>query len=83
MGRKRVMVQFDELVLEVLDRRAATSGRSRGELIREAVEQHFNKDLQSRIDAAIVEGYLRVPDDGEFDALAEANLQRSLAEEPW
>jgi metal-responsive CopG/Arc/MetJ family transcriptional regulator len=83
MGRKRVMVQLDELVLEVLNQRAATGGRSRDDLIREAVEHHFKKDIEARIDAVIVEGYQRVPDDGEFDALAEANARRLIAEELW
>ena len=57
--------------------------RSRSELIREAVEQDFRDDLEKLIDAQIVEGYTRIPDDDEFDALAEENARQSIAEEPW
>jgi hypothetical protein len=31
----------------------------------------------------MVEGYTRVPDDDEFDALAEASGAMLIAEEPW
>jgi hypothetical protein len=31
----------------------------------------------------MVEGYTRVPDDDEFDGLAELNAQTLIGEEPW
>jgi hypothetical protein len=31
----------------------------------------------------MVEGYTRVPDDGELDAFYEDLARRSIAEEPW
>ena len=31
----------------------------------------------------LVEGYTRVPDDDEFDGLAELNAETLVAEEPW
>jgi metal-responsive CopG/Arc/MetJ family transcriptional regulator len=77
------MVQLNDVLLEVLDQRAAETGRSRSELIREAIEHHFKEDIDARIDAAIVEGYTRIPDDDEFDALHEDLARRSIAEEPW
>jgi len=77
------MVQLSDTLLDVLDRRAAATGRSRSDLIREAVERYFKDDLEKLIDAQIIEGYTRVPEDDEFDALAEANARQSIAEEPW
>jgi hypothetical protein len=31
----------------------------------------------------MVEGYTRVPDDDEFDGLAEADARALIGEEPW
>ena len=77
------MVQLNDMLLEVLDQRATETGRSRSELIREAIEHHFKDDIDARIDAAMVEGYTRIPDDDEFDGIAEANGRMLIAEEPW
>ena len=77
------MVQLSDTLLDVLDRRAAATGRSRSELIREAVEQYFKDDVEALIDAQIIEGYTRIPDGGEFDALAEEGLRLTMEEDPW
>ena len=58
------------------------TGRSRSDLIREAIEQYYKEDIEAAIDRAMVEGYTRVPDD-ELDALYEDVACRSIAEEPW
>ena len=79
------MVQLNDTLLEVLDQRATETGRSRSDLIREAIEQYYKEDIEAAIDRAMVEGYTRVPDDDddEFDALYEDVARRSIAEEPW
>jgi metal-responsive CopG/Arc/MetJ family transcriptional regulator len=77
------MVQLSDALLEVLDRRATETGRSRSDLIREAIEQYYKEDIEAAIDRAMVEGYTRVPDDDEFDGLAEANARALIGEEPW
>jgi metal-responsive CopG/Arc/MetJ family transcriptional regulator len=77
------MVQLNDTLLEVLDQRATETGRSRSDLIREAIEQYYKQDIEAAIDKAIIEGYTRVPDDDEFDALHEDLARRSIAEEPW
>jgi hypothetical protein len=41
------------------------------------------EDIEAAIDRAMVEGYTRVPDDDEFDGLAEANARLLIGEEPW
>jgi len=83
MGRTQTMVQLNDTLLEVLDQRAVESGRSRSELIREAIEQYYKEDIEAAIDRAMVEGYTRIPADDEFDGLAEANARILIGEEPW
>jgi metal-responsive CopG/Arc/MetJ family transcriptional regulator len=83
MGRTQTMVQLNDTLLEVLDQRAVESGRSRSDLIREAIEQYYKEDIEAALDRAMVEGYTRVPDDDEFDGLAELNAQTLIGEEPW
>jgi metal-responsive CopG/Arc/MetJ family transcriptional regulator len=77
------MVQLNEALLEVLDQRATATGRSRSDLIREAIEQYYKEDIEAAIDRAMVKGYTRIPDNDEFDGLAEANARMLIAEEPW
>jgi metal-responsive CopG/Arc/MetJ family transcriptional regulator len=76
------MVQLNETLLEVLDQRATATGRSRSDLIREAIEQYYKEDFEAAIDRAMVDGYTRIPDD-EVDAFYEELARRSIAEEPW
>jgi len=76
------MVQLNDALLEVLDQRAVETGRSRSELIREAIEQYYKEDIEAAIDRAMVEGYTLVPDD-EFDGLAETSLQILNEDDPW
>jgi metal-responsive CopG/Arc/MetJ family transcriptional regulator len=77
------MVQLNDTLLEVLDQRAIETGRSRSDLIREAIEQYYKEDIEAAIDRAMVEGYTRVPADDEFDGLAEVSGAMLIGEEPW
>jgi metal-responsive CopG/Arc/MetJ family transcriptional regulator len=79
----QTMVQLNDTLLEVLDQRAIETGRSRSDLIREAIEQYYKQDIEAAIDRAMVEGYTRVPADDEFDGLAEVSGAMLIAEEPW
>jgi metal-responsive CopG/Arc/MetJ family transcriptional regulator len=79
----QTMVQLNDTLLEVLDQRATATGRSRSDLIREAIEQHYKEDIEAAIDRAMVAGYTRVPDDDEFEGLAEASIQVLNTEDPW
>lgn len=45
-------------------------------------EQYLAADREAAIDAAIVEGYTRIPP-AEQDPWAEAAGRRSIAAEPW
>ena len=78
------MVQLNDTLLEVLDQRATETGRSRSDLIREAIEQYYKEDIEAAIDRAIVEGYTRIPDEEDaWGAVYDDLARRSIAEEPW
>jgi Arc/MetJ-type ribon-helix-helix transcriptional regulator len=57
-------------------------GKSLSELIRTALEQFLKADRDAAIDAAIVEGYRRLPAT-EHDSWAAVAARRSIASEPW
>jgi hypothetical protein len=61
------MVQLNDRLLELLDRRATRQGVSRSQVIREAVEAYLSADVEGNIDRQIVEGYIRMPQGGEYD----------------
>jgi metal-responsive CopG/Arc/MetJ family transcriptional regulator len=82
MARQQTLVQLTDELLALVDERAARLGKSRSELIRTALEQYLRADRDAAIDAAIVEGYRRVPPP-EHDPWAAAAAKRSVAAEPW
>jgi metal-responsive CopG/Arc/MetJ family transcriptional regulator len=81
MSRKQTLVQLSDELLAALDQVAASSGRSRSELIREAIERYIDEVLNREIDRRIVQGYRRIPQ--EPDPWADAMARESIAEEPW
>jgi len=81
MARRQTLVQLNDELLALLDERAARTGRSRSELIRAAIEREVASDREAAIDAAIVEGYRRIPQ--EPDPWAELAARESIRAEPW
>jgi metal-responsive CopG/Arc/MetJ family transcriptional regulator len=81
MARTQTLVQLTDDLLAALDQQAASTGRSRSELIREAIERYLIEEVEARIDQAIVKGYSRIPQ--EEDPWAEAMARESIAAEPW
>lgn len=75
--RTQTMVQLNEELLELLDSRAARAGVSRSQLIREAIEEFVAADRAAATDRAIVDGYTKKPQGGEFDVddWGDLNLQ--------
>lgn len=67
MSRVQTMVQLTAELVELLDRRAAHTGVSRSQLIREAIEAYVSEDREAEIDRQITEGYTRMPQGGEYD----------------
>ncbi|MHB1509723.1 MAG: ribbon-helix-helix domain-containing protein [Acidimicrobiales bacterium] len=82
MARTQTLVQLDPGMVALLDERAGMRGTSRSALIREAVEAYLRSDASAHVDAAIVEGYRRVPP-GEPDSAVMAIALASIEEEPW
>ncbi len=82
MARVQTLVQLNEELLAALDAlRASTGGRSRSELVREALELYLLQRSAAAIDAAIVEGYTRIPPADDSDSLA--LVRAALQEESW
>ncbi len=81
MARRQTLVQLDDALVALLDERAAIARVSRSRLIREAIEAYLAADREAAIDAAIVEGYRRIP--AEDDPWAQAAAIRSIRAEPW
>jgi metal-responsive CopG/Arc/MetJ family transcriptional regulator len=80
MARTQTLVQFSDDLIERLDRYRARAGRSRSEVIREAVEQYLAADREAEIDRRLVEAYMRTPPS---DVWGEEAAKRLIAEEPW
>jgi metal-responsive CopG/Arc/MetJ family transcriptional regulator len=81
VATKQTLVQLtDELIAE-LDARVAREGRSRSDLIREAITGYLGDDLQAQLDRRIADGYARHPQE---DLLAADWTARAIvAGEPW
>ncbi len=80
MARTQTLVQLSDDLLSQLDARAAREGRSRSDLIREAVTGYLGADHEAAIDRRIVEAYTRQPQE---DLGADWAARRSIAAEPW
>jgi Arc/MetJ-type ribon-helix-helix transcriptional regulator len=81
MARTQTIVQLSDELLAELDARRAREGRSRSELIREAIEAYLADDRRTAIDEAMVAGYTRTPP--EEDLGAAWGARASISAEPW
>ncbi len=81
MARTQTLVQLSDDLLAYLDARAAREGRSRSDLIREAVAGYIAGDRDAEIDRRIVEAYTRLPQEDLLDA--ERTAAAMVAAEPW
>ena len=82
MARRQTLIQLDDARLAALDERAAASGRSRSDLIREAVDLLLATDDPGAIDAVIVNGYREKPAP-EPDPWALGAAIAAIKAEPW
>jgi metal-responsive CopG/Arc/MetJ family transcriptional regulator len=80
MPRTQTLVQFSEDLLERLDRYRAREGRSRSDVVREAVERYLAADRETEIDRLLVEAYSREPP---RDVWGEQAARHMIAAEPW
>ncbi len=82
MARTQTIVQLsDELLAELDALRAREGGRSRSELIRDALERYLSEHRSNSIDEAMVDGYTRVPPHEQLGA--EWAARASIEREPW
>ena len=77
--RRQTLVQLNDALLAALDQHVAATGRSRSDLIREAIEHYLSES--SDVDTRIVEGYRRTPQT--TDTWVETLALQSIADEPW
>jgi predicted transcriptional regulator len=80
--RRQTLIQLDDARLAALDERAAASGRSRSELVREAIDLLLGTGESAAVDAAIVAGYERAPAPA-HDPWALAGAIAAIRAEPW
>lgn len=82
MARRQTLIQLDDARIAALDERAARSGRSRSDLVREAIDLLLAAGDDAAIDAAIVEGYRKFPPP-KLDAWTVEAALDAIREEPW
>jgi hypothetical protein len=82
MPRRQTLIQLDDTRLAALDERAAASGRSRSDLVREAIDLLLGRGDAAAVDAAIVNGYARVPAPRR-DPWAFHGALATIKDEPW
>ena len=80
MARTQTLIQLTDDLLEELDAYRVREGRSRSEVVREAIEQYLAGDREAEIDRLLVEAYTRRPPD---DVWGEQTARRLIAAEPW
>jgi metal-responsive CopG/Arc/MetJ family transcriptional regulator len=80
MARTQTLVQLSDELLERLDAHRAREGRSRSEVVREAIERYLAADREAEIDRLIVEAYSRRPPE---DVWGDEAARRMIAAEPW
>jgi hypothetical protein len=63
MGRKEVLVQLDDDLVDRLDRLAEEQGTNRSELLRRGASAVLEASELARADRALQESYRRIPQD--------------------
>ena len=81
MARTQTLVQLSQDLLARLDDYRTRDGRSRSEVIREAIERYLAEDREAATDRLIIEAYTRQPPDD--DAFNDEAARRMIASEPW
>jgi metal-responsive CopG/Arc/MetJ family transcriptional regulator len=80
MARRQTLVQLSDELLERLDSYRAREGRSRSEVVREAIESYLAHDREAEIDRLLVDAYTRQPPEEVWN---EQTAKQMIAAEPW
>lgn len=79
--KTQTLVQLTPDLLSALDQQAAATGRSRSDIIREAIGLYLEGSLGNDIDRQIIAGYRKKPQ--KADRWADVVARESIAAEPW
>lgn len=79
----QINLRFDERTVAALDDLAAQEGRSRSDVVRDAVARRLAESESDRIDAAYEAAYREHPETAEELERAHQNALRLIAEESW
>jgi metal-responsive CopG/Arc/MetJ family transcriptional regulator len=80
VARTQTLVQLSDELLERLDSYRAREGRSRSEVVRDAIERYLAGDREAEIDRLIVDAYARQPPE---DPWNEQAAKQMISAEPW
>jgi metal-responsive CopG/Arc/MetJ family transcriptional regulator len=80
VARTQTLVQLSDELLDRLDAYRAREGRSRSEVVREAIERYLAADREAEIDRQLVEAYTRQPPE---DVWGDEAAKRMISAEPW
>ena len=80
VARTQTLVQLSDELLERLDSYRAREGRSRSEVIRDAIERYLAADREAEIDRLLVDAYTRFPP---HDVWNEQAAKQMISAEPW
>jgi metal-responsive CopG/Arc/MetJ family transcriptional regulator len=81
VARRQTLVQLSDELLAQVDARAAREGRSRSDLVRDALAGYLADEREAAIDRQLIDAYTRAPQE---DLLGARDAARALiAAEPW
>jgi metal-responsive CopG/Arc/MetJ family transcriptional regulator len=80
MGRREVLVQLDDALVEQLDRLAEQEGTNRSELLRRGAAAVLEAADLAKADAALKEAYRQVPQDPVIVAAAARLAAQTMPE---
>ena len=80
MARTQTLVQLTDELLARLDSYREREGRSRSDVVREAIERYLAADREAEVDRLIVDAYTRQPPQHVW---GEQSAKLLIAAEPW
>lgn len=79
----QINIRVDQSTAEALDALAAEEGRTRAEIVREALSRRLAEAKRSRIDVAYERAYADRPETPDELLRAEQAAVRLISDEPW
>jgi metal-responsive CopG/Arc/MetJ family transcriptional regulator len=79
----KISISLPSEVLEQADRERETTGESRSEFVRQAIEERIRRMAEAERIELYVDGYRRSPETAEEVASSLAMSRAALSSEPW